>query len=90
MAAEKKSAEKQQDAPSQKSVKRLKCEALNECRRQFTLCFDEIYRNPKKSWETHENDCAIPYSACIDKNFKTGEMWFTRMFNPFVLKCEKY
>ncbi len=77
-------------AADEKSVKRQKCEALNECRRVFTICFDEIQRNPKKSWETHENDCAIPYADCIDKNFKTGEMFFTRMFYPFVLKCEKY
>ena len=74
----------------QKSIRRQKCEILNECRRKFTVCYDEIYNNPKKSWETHENDCAIPYADCINKNFKTGEMWFIRMFYPFVLKCEKY
>ena len=74
----------------EKSEKRKKCEALNECRRKFTVCYNEIHSNPKKDWETHENECALPYSDCIKENFRTFEMWFTRMFNPTVLNCEKY
>lgn len=65
------------------------CKALNKCRAQFTRCYYAIEKDPKKTWDTHEWECAKPYKDCINKNFGTFDMFFTRMFDPRVQDCSK-
>lgn len=65
------------------------CKALNKCRAQFTRCYYAIEKHPKKTWDTHEWECAGPYGKCIDANFGPFEMFFTRMFDPRVQDCSK-
>ena len=65
------------------------CKALNKCRLAFTRCWYRIERDPKKTWATHEWECAGPYGKCIDKHFGTFDMFFTRMFDPRVQDCRK-
>lgn len=73
-----------------KTEKEIKqCKALNKCRAQFTRCYYAIERDPKKTWDTHEGECAEPYARCIDANFGAFEMFFTRMFDPRVQDCSK-
>lgn len=74
-------------ARTEKEIKQ--CKALNKCRAEFTRCYDAIQRDPEKSWATHEWECAKPYSDCIDRNFGTFDMFFTRMFDPRVQDCSK-
>jgi hypothetical protein len=65
------------------------CKALNKCRDEFTRCYYRIERDPKKSWEKNEWECAKPYKDCIGRNFGTFDMLFTRLFDPRVLDCSK-
>ena len=73
-----------------KTAKEIRqCKALNKCRREFTRCWYRIERDPKKTWATHEWECAEPYGKCIDRNFGAFDMFFTRMFDPRVQDCRK-
>ena len=75
---------------SAKTEKQIRqCKALNKCRAEFTRCYYAIEKNPKKTWDTHEWECAKPYGECIDRNFGTFDMFFTRMFDPRVQDCGK-
>ena len=64
------------------------CKALNKCRHEFTICYYRIERDPKKTWATHEPECAKPYQACINRNFGVFDMLFTRWFDPRVQDCK--
>jgi hypothetical protein len=73
-----------------KTAKQIRqCKALNKCRDEFTRCYYAIERDPKKTWETHEWECAKPYGECIDRNFGMFDMLFTRLFDPRVQDCSK-
>lgn len=74
-------------AKTEKEIRQ--CKALNKCRAEFTRCYYAIEKDPKKTWDTHEWECAKPYGECIDRNFGAFDMFFTRMFDPRVQDCSK-
>lgn len=57
------------------------CKKLQRCRSKYTYCFDQIEKHPRRDqWSAMRTACVDKYKLCIDKNFKSGEILFTRWF----------
>lgn len=79
--------EDSRQAARNKTRKEL-CLALRGCRNDYTRCFNRLEKEVKPElWSAEREKCVAAYKICIDKNFKAGEMWFTRWFTPFE-NCE--
>ena len=70
-------------------TEKQKCQALNRCRRKYTICYNKLER-ARKNIEKHKIECVKPYQKCINASFSGLDFFFTRWFNPNVLDCRKY
>ena len=70
-------------------TEKQKCQALNSCRRKYTICYNKLVK-ARKNIEKHKIECVKPYQKCINANFSGMDFFFTRWFNPNVLDCRTY
>ncbi len=70
-------------------TEKQKCQALNRCRRKYTICYDKLVK-ARKNIEKNKIECVKPYQKCINASFSGMDFFFTRWFNPNVLDCRKY
>lgn len=76
-------------AENKKSEYQL-CLALNKCRVRYTSCFAQLEKKfPPQKWSSEREKCVATYKVCIDKTFKSGELFFTRWFQRDV-DCKQF
>ena len=64
------------------------CKALQSCRNEFVRCKNKI-KHPDQSeeWIIAKEVCGAYYKTCVEKDFKSGEWFFTRWFYFKKLDC---
>ena len=68
---------------------RMLCRALQACRNGFIACKGKIkYPDQSKAWSVAKEECGAHYKACVEKDFRGGEWFFTRWFYFKKLKCD--
>ena len=68
---------------------RMLCRALQACRDGFKACKGKIeYPDQSEAWSIAKEECGAHYKACVEKDFRGGEWFFTRWFYFRKLKCE--
>lgn len=64
------------------------CRALQACRDAFVRCKSKIkHPDQSKEWSIAKEECGAHYKACVEKDFKSGEWFFTRWFYFQELDC---
>ncbi|MDA7946753.1 MAG: hypothetical protein MPJ78_04680 [Hyphomicrobiaceae bacterium] len=64
------------------------CEALQACRNEFIRCKSKIkHPDQSEAWSIAKEECGAHYKACVQKDFKSGEWFFTRWFYFKELDC---
>ncbi len=76
--------------PVRKMSEKQKCKALNRCRQIYTHCENKLVAQHKLTDSSLDEKCTKPYQKCIHSNFKGGDWFFTRWFNPSYLDCKQY
>lgn len=79
----------QQGAPARSSRQKELCMALQACRNTFTSCKGKI-KDPDQSpaWSIAKEECGAQYKKCVEKDFRSGEWFFTRWFYFQELNCK--
>jgi len=68
--------------------KRL-CRALQACRNEFIRCKSKIkYPDQSPEWSVAKEACGAVYKTCVEKDFQSGEWFFTRWFYFQELNCK--
>ncbi len=65
------------------------CKALQDCRNDFIRCKSKI-KHPDQSpqWSVAKEACGAIYKVCVEKDFQSGEWFFTRWFYFQELNCK--
>lgn len=65
------------------------CRALQSCRNDFIRCKSKI-KHPDQSpqWSVEKEACGAIYKKCVEKDFRSGEWFFTRWFYFQELNCK--
>lgn len=65
------------------------CRALQACRNEFIRCKGKI-KHPDQSpeWSVAKEACGAVYKTCVEKDFQSGEWFFTRWFYFQELNCK--
>lgn len=65
------------------------CRALQACRNDFVRCKSKI-KHPDQSpqWSEEKEACGAIYKKCVEKDFQSGEWFFTRWFYFQELNCK--
>lgn len=79
----------QQSAPSRSARQNELCTALQACRNEFSSCKSKI-KDPDQSeaWSIAKEECGASYKVCVEKDFRSGEWFFTRWFYFQELNCK--
>lgn len=65
------------------------CRALQSCRNDFIRCKSKIkYPDQSPQWIVAKEACGAIYKACVEKDFHSGEWFFTRWFYFQELNCK--
>lgn len=65
------------------------CKALQTCRNEFVRCKSKIkHPDQSKEWSIAKEACGAEYRNCVEKDFRSGEWFFTRWFYFQELECE--
>ena len=85
-ASEKKKA---RNAPASQSERdKHLCKALQACRHEFIRCKAKIkHPDQSEAWSIAKEECGAHYKTCVEKDFKSGEWFFTRWFYFKELNC---
>lgn len=68
---------------------KMLCRALQACRDGFIACKGKIeYPDQSEAWSIAKEECGAYYKACVEKDFRAGEWFFTRWFYFKKLNCE--
>ncbi len=64
------------------------CKALQACRNEFVRCKGKIkHPDQSEAWSNAKEKCGAHYQTCVEKDFKSGEWFFTRWFYFKELDC---
>ncbi len=64
------------------------CKALQACRNEFVRCKSMIkHPDQSEAWSIAKEECGAIYKTCVEKDFKSGEWFFTRWFYFKELDC---
>ena len=75
-------------ASSRSERDRKLCLALQACRNEFIRCKAKIkHPDQSEAWSIAKEECGEHYKACVQKDFKSGEWFFTRWFYFQELDC---
>lgn len=87
--AEKKKTPKEPPATSSQSERdKYLCRALQACRNEFIRCKSKIkHPDQSEAWSIAKEECGAHYKVCVEKDFKSGEWFFTRWFYFQKLEC---
>ena len=88
-ASNKKESKKTPATTSSRSERDRKlCLALQACRNEFIRCKGKIkHPDQSEAWSIAKEECGEHYKRCVQKDFKSGEWFFTRWFYFQELDC---
>lgn len=78
------------DKPPSRSERDKKlCKALQSCRNEFVRCKNKIkHADQSEAWIIAKEVCGSYYQTCVEKDFQSGEWFFTRWFYFKDLDCK--